>query len=157
MRTQVYRGVDDESARPDHLELYRGPAYGLMIGVVSMENDKGDPEANRRLVQNAVMTNHEVGKFMLQFIPLVGPIISKLAGPLLDGIMPKLGKAIADLLDLGDDLIGSVSVPIGTKQLVTLAVQQKTYNAKNVVYKIASPLMAHGGARYKAHFTVEPA
>lgn len=156
LKTQVYRGVDDQSARPDRMELYRGPAYGLSLGIVGMENDKGSPEANRLMIQNAVMTNHEVGKFLLQFIPLVGPIISKAAGPLLDGLMPKLGNAIASFLDLGDDLVGSVTKVLGTRDLVTMAIDQKTNNLKGIVYKFESPMMEHGGARYKAHFTVDP-
>ena len=157
VRTPVYKSVDDQSARPDRIELYRGPAYGVTIGVVGMENDQGDPEKNRLLVQTAVKTNHEVGKFLLQFIPLVGPIISKLAGPLLDGIMPKLADGIASVLDLGDDLVGSVSVPLSTKTLVTLATRGSVSDLKGIKYKIGSATMANGGARYAAYFSVDPA
>jgi hypothetical protein len=155
--TKVYSGVDDQSARPDRMELYRGPAYGLRIGVVGMENDKGDPEKSRQIIQTAVKTNHEIGKFMLQFIPLVGPIISKIAGPALDGLMPKIADGIASILDLGDDLIGSVSVPLSTKKLVTLATRGSVTDLKGIKYKIGSPTMAQGGARYAAFFSVDPA
>jgi uncharacterized protein with LGFP repeats len=157
VRTRVYDGVDDKSARPDRIELYRGPAYGMTLGVVGMEKDNGNPESNRAIVENAVKTNHEVGKFLLQFIPLVGPIISKVAGPALDGLMPKLGNAIAAVLDLGDDVVGQVSVPLSTKQLVKLALQQETYNRSGIVYKVQSGMMERGGARYMAYFTVDPA
>jgi hypothetical protein len=157
VRTKVYEGVDDNSARPDRIELYRGPAYGMTLGVVGMEKDNGSPDGNRAIVQEAVKTNHEVGKFLLQFIPLVGPIISKVAGPALDGLMPKLGNAIAALLDLGDDVVGDVSVPLSTKRLVKLAVQQETYNRSGIIYKVQSGMMTKGGARYMAYFTVDPA
>ncbi|WP_447725965.1 LGFP repeat-containing protein [Sphingomonas koreensis] len=157
LRTKVYDGVDDQSARPDRLELYRGPAYGMTLGVVGMEKDMGNPDANLELVQTAVKTNHEVGKFLLQFIPLVGPIISKVAGPALDGLMPKLGAGIASLLDLGDDVVGEVSLPLSTKRLVSLAVRRETYNNKGIVYKFESGMMQKSGARYKAYFTVDPA
>jgi len=157
VRTKVYEGVDDNSARPDRIELYRGPAYGMTLGVVGMEKDNGSPDGNRAIVQEAVKTNNEVGKFLFQFIPLVGPIISKVAGPALDGLMPKLGNAIAALLDLGDDVVGEVSVPMSTKRLVKLAVQQETYNRSGIVYKVQSGMMEKGGARYMAYFTVDPA
>jgi hypothetical protein len=157
VRTRVYESVDDGSARPDRIELYRGPAYGMTIGVVGMEKDHGSPDGNRAVVQEAVKTNHEVGKFLLQFIPLVGPIISKVAGPALDGLMPKLGGAIAALLDLGDDVVGEVSVPLSTKRLVKLAIQRETYNRNGIVYKQQSGMMEKGGARYMAYFTVDPA
>lgn len=157
LRSKVYGGVDDSSARPDHLELYRGPAYGLIVGVVGMEHDNGDPDKNKELVQGIVKANHEVGKFMLQFIPLVGPIISKIAGPLLDGIMPKIGAAIANLLDLGDDRVGSVSVALPTKKLVTLATRGSVSDLKGIHHKLGSGTMAHGGARYEAFFSVDPA
>lgn len=150
-------GVDDRSARPDRLELYRGPAYGMTLAVVGMEKDMGDPDRNRAIVQDAVKGNHEVGKFLLQFIPLVGPIISKVAGPALDGLMPKLGAGIAALLDLGDDVVGEAVLPLSTKRLVTLAVRTQTYDNKGIVYKLESGMMQRGGARYKAYFTVEPA
>jgi hypothetical protein len=157
VRTKVYESVDDQSARPDRIELYRGPAYGMTLGVVGMEKDNGNPENNRKIVEQAVKTNHEVGKFLLQFIPLVGPIISKLAGPALDGLMPKLGNAIAALLDLGDDVVGEVSLSFSTRRLVELALQQETYNRAGIVYKQQSGMMQKGGARYMAYFTVDPA
>lgn len=157
LRSKVYGGVDDSSARPDHLELYRGPAYGLTIGVVGMEHDNGDPDKNKELVQLAVKTNNEVGKFMIEFIPLVGPIISKVAGPLLDKIMPTIGNAIATLLDLGDDKVGSKTVALSTKKLVTLATRGSVSDLKGIKYKLGSGTMAHGGARYEAFFSVDRA
>lgn len=157
VRTRVYQSVDDNSARPDRIELYRGPAYGMTLGIVGMEQDNGNPENNRKIVEQAVKTNHEVGKFLLQFIPLVGPIISKIAGPALDGLMPKLGNAIAAVLDLGDDVVGEVSLSLSTKKLVKLALQRETYNRSGIIYKQQSGMMQKGGARYMAYFTVDPA
>lgn len=158
LRSQTYEGVDDRTVRPDRVELYRGPAYGLTVGVVAMEGDFGSAEANRVLVEQAVMTNHEVGKFMLQFIPLVGPIISKIAGPALDKVMPPLANGIASVLDLGDDIVGTDSVALSTRKLVTLATRGSVYRAANKLpYKVESAMMEGGGARYKALFSVDPA
>lgn len=158
LRSQTYEGVDDRTVRGDNVELYRGPAYGVTIGVVAMESDFGSAEANRVLVEQAVMTNHEVGKFMLQFIPLVGPIISKIAGPALDKVMPPLANGIASVLDLGDDIVGTDSVALSTKKLVTLAKLGSVYRAENkLAYKVASNMMEGGGARYKVLFSVDPA
>lgn len=157
-RSQTYEGVDDRTVRADRVELYRGPAYGLTIGVVGMEHDFGSPEGNRKAIEQIVMTNHEVGKFLLQFIPLVGPIISKIAGPALDGVMPRLASGIAALLDLQDDLIGNDTIALSTRRLVTLATRGSVYKAEKVLpYKFESAMMAAGGARYKALFTVDPA
>jgi hypothetical protein len=87
----------------------------------------------------------------------VGPIISKIAGPALDGIMPKIADGIAAILDLGDDMIGSVSVPLSTKKLVTLATRGGVSDLKGIKYKFGSGTMAKGGARYAAYFSVDPA
>ncbi len=157
-RSKTYEGVDDRTVRADRIELYRGPAYGLTLGVVGMEHDFGSEEGNRKAVEQLVMTNHEVGKFLLQFIPLVGPIISKIAGPALDKVMPKLASGIAALLDLQDDLIGSDQIALSTKRLVTLATRGSVYKAEKILpYKLESALLKAGGAEYKALFTVDPA
>lgn len=158
LRSQTYKGVDDRSVRADHLELYRGPAYGLTIGVVAMESDFGNAEKNRKLVEDAVMGNHEIGKWLLEHIPLFGPEISKAAGAALDGLMPKLANEIAAILDLADDRIGEDTVVMPTKLLVTKAASGDIYKAeRTLAYKVASDIMAQGGARYQALFSVDPA
>jgi len=158
LRSKTYDGVDDRTVRADRVELYRGPAYGLTIGVIGMEHDFGSAEANRKIIEQAVMTNHEVGKFLLQFIPLVGPIISKVAGPALDKVMPKVANGIAAVLDLQDDLIGNDTIALSTKKLVLLATRGAVYKAEKILpYKFESAMLQAGGARYKALFSVDPA
>lgn len=158
LRSKTYDGVDDRTVRADRVELYRGPAYGLTIGVIGMEHDFGSAEANRKIIEQAVMTNHEVGKFLLQFIPLVGPIISKIAGPALDKVMPKVANGIAAVLDLQDDLIGNDTIALSTKKLVLLATRGAVYKAEKILpYKFESAMLQAGGARYKALFSVDPA
>lgn len=157
-RSRIYDGVDDRTVRSERIELYRGPAHGLTIGVVGMEHDFGSAESNRKIVEQAVVTNHEVGKFILDHIPLVGPAISKAAGVALDGLMPKLANEIATVLDLGDDRIGETAVVLRTRKLVTLATRGNVYKAEGILpYKIESGMMEAGGARYKALFSVDPA
>lgn len=153
-RTRVYSGVDDNSARPDSMEVYRGPAYGLTIGITAMEQDFGSPEAMRLKVQAAVDAHHEVGKFALQFIPLVGPLLSKTLGPALGALMPHVGKALSGLLNLGDDRVGSTVLSLRTKQLVLLASRTANAHFKGIGYKVESATMSGGGAYYRVYFEV---
>jgi hypothetical protein len=157
VRTQVYSGVDDRSSRPDLLEIYRGPAWGVVVKVTAMERDHGDPEKVRQKIQSMWVANHEVGKFALEHIPLVGPALSKLAAALLDDVMPDVGNAIADLLNMGDDTIGVHVFQLRTKQLVMLATRTPNSVFKGIGYKVQSGMMKRGGAEYRVYLGVVPA
>jgi hypothetical protein len=157
LRTKVYSGVDDNSSRPDLMELYRGPAWGIGIVVTAMEQDHGDPEKARQKIQSAWVANHEIGKFVMDFIPLVGPILSKLAGALLDDVMPSVGNSLAGFLNMGDDTIGTYAFTLKTKQLVMLATRTPNSVFKGIGYKLQSGMMKRGGAEYRVYLGVVPA
>lgn len=74
--SRVYSDVDDGDQRPDLMELYRGRAYGINIGIVLMENDFGDPNRYRDQVVAVVQGVHTAGTLALGLIPVVGPIIA---------------------------------------------------------------------------------
>lgn len=157
LRTKVYSGVDDNSSRPDLMELYRGAAWGVVVKVTAMERDHGDPEKIRQKIQSAWVANHEVGKFALEHIPLVGPALSKLAAALLDDVMPSVGNAIAAVLNMGDDTIGEYVFHLRTKQLVMLATRTPNSVFKGIGYKVQSGMMKRGGAEYRVYLGVVPA
>lgn len=154
--TRTYDDVDAGEARPDLIELYRGRPYGLNIGIVLMESDFGDPNKYREDVQKVVDKVHAAGTVALGAIPVVGPAIAAVAGPLLGKLMPALGGAINDLFDWGDDRVGSANVTLTARELVLLATRTSNSTFKGIGFKRESDLISGDGASYKAYFGVVP-
>jgi hypothetical protein len=155
--SRVYQGVDAGESMPDLMEVYRGPPYGINIGTVIMENDFGDPNRYRDEVNKIVMGVHTAGTLALGLIPVVGPVIAAIAGPALGSLMPSLGGAVNDLLDFGDDRIGSGNLSISAKLMVLLAARTNNSIFGGIGFKIESPLISGSGASYKAYYGVVPA
>jgi hypothetical protein len=155
-KSKIYSDVDGGEANPDLVEIYRGEPYGANIGAVLMENDFGDPEKYKEDVQKVVMGVHSAGTVALGLIPIVGPIIAAVAGPALGSLMPRIGGAISDLFDWGDDRIGSSVQTISAKQMVLLATRTSNSTFKGIGYKLETPLISGSGASYKAYFGVTP-
>ncbi|RYE17250.1 MAG: hypothetical protein EOP45_16120, partial [Sphingobacteriaceae bacterium] len=156
-RTQIYSDVDAKEVRPDLMEIYRGKPYGINIAAVLMENDFGDPNKYKDEIQKAVMAVHQAGTAALGLIPLVGPIVAAIAGPALGSLMPKIGGAINDLFNWGDDRIGSCNITLSAKQMVLLATRTNNSTFHGIGYKVESPLISGSGASYKAYFGTVPA
>jgi hypothetical protein len=156
-RTQVYSDVDAGESRPDLLEIYRGRPYGINLAAVLMENDFGSPDRYKDEVQAAVMAVHVAGTAALGLIPTVGPIIAAIAGPALGKLMPKVGGAISDLFDWGDDRIGGSNMTVSAKQMVLLAARTPNSSFQGIGYKLESGLISGEGASYKVYFGVVPA
>lgn len=157
VRTKIYEGVDAGEARPDLIEIYRGKPYGMTIGTVLMEHDFGDPARYEDDVKAVVMGVHTAGTLALGLIPVVGPIIAAIAGPSLGALMPSLGGAINNLLNLGDDRIASGNLTLSARQMVLLAARTDNSTFKGIGFKAQSPLLAGSGASYKAYFGLVPA
>lgn len=156
-RSQVYADVDGGETRPDLLELYRGKPYGVTIGTVLMENDFGDPERYKADVQAVVMGVHTAGTLALGLIPIVGPIIAAVAGPSLGALMPALGGAVNNLLNLGDDRLASANLTLSARQMVLLAARTSNSEFNGIGYKAETPLLSGEGASYKVYFGLAPA
>lgn len=156
IRSPIYEEVDDGDGRADLIELYRGKPYGLAISCVLMEHDFGDPDRYKEEVTKVV---EQVAKGVtagIAAIPVVGPPIAVVAGPVLQLFVPALGGALSDLFDWGDDRVGSQEFTISAKQMVVLAARTQPSAFRGVLYKVESPLVSGFGATYKIHFTVEP-
>lgn len=156
-RSQIYTDVDAGESRPDLVEIYRGRPYGMNIGTVVMESDFGDPDKYKDDIQKTVLGVHAAGTIALGLIPVVGPMIAAIAGPALKTLMPSIGGAINNALDLGDDRVGSTNVTVSAKQMVLLAARTPNTNFHNIGYKVESGLIAGSGASYKAYYGIVPA
>ncbi len=157
VRTQIYEDVDAGEARPDLIEIYRGKPYGMTIGTVLMEHDFGDPVRYEADVKAVVMGVHTAGVLALGLIPVAGPIIAAVAGPTLGALMPSLGGAINNLLNLGDDRISSGNLTLSAREMVLLAARTDNATFKGIGFKAQSPLLSGDGASYKAYFGLVPA
>ena len=157
VRTQVYRDVDGGETYPDLVELYRGRPYGINLSAILMENDFGDPDRYRTEIQTVVNAAHAVGTAALGLIPVVGPFVAAVAGPALGALMPKVGKALNDLLDTDDDNLGTIEITWSAKQMVLLAAQTGNQEFDGIGYKAESPLISGEGASYKLYFGIVPA
>ena len=155
-RTQIYDDVDSGESRPDLIEIYRGPPYGINIGSVVMENDFGDPDKYKDEIQKVVMGVHTAGTLALGLIPVVGPVIAAIAGPSLGALMPSIGGAISDWMNFGDDRIGSSTITISARQMVVLAARTENSNFGGIGFKAESTLVSGSGASYKAYFGIIP-
>lgn len=157
LRSRVYEDVDGGETRPDLIEVYRGRPYGITISTVVMEHDFGDPEHYRKEVQTTVDVAHGIGTAALGLIPIVGPFVAAVAGPSLGALMPKVGQAINDLLDTGDDRIGTGELIWTAKQMVLLAARTGNQEFRGIGFKGETPLVSGHGASYKAYFGIVPA
>lgn len=153
-RSKIYDDVDDKESRPDSLEIYRGKPYGINIGTILMEHDFGDVEKNRQEIEKWMKGAHKVGMSGLGYVPLIGPAIAALAGPVLEKLMPELGKAVFDMFNFGDDRIGSVKNIFSAKQMIILALQTNK-KFKNISYKFETSLIKGGGASYQVFYGIE--
>lgn len=156
-RSRIYEDVDSGDSRPDLIEIYRGKPYGININTIVMEHDFGEPDKYKEEVQKIVLGVHAAGTVALGLIPVVGPVIAAIAGPALGALMPAIGGAISDLLNLGDDSLGSGTVTLSARQMVLLAARTPNANQYDIGYKAESPLISSQGATYRAYFGIVPA
>jgi hypothetical protein len=157
VRTTVYADVDGGETRPDLMEIYRGRAGGLVLGVRIMEHDHGDPEKYRRDVEAAVAQASKVVSTLVAYIPVFGPLLSGAAAEGLAKAQPTVTNAVNKLLDTGDDTIGTASITLSPKQMVLLAARAPQSTERSVGFKVASPLVSGHGGSYKVYFGVVPA
>jgi hypothetical protein len=156
-RSQVYDDVDAGETRPDLLEIYRGRPYGINVGTVVMEHDDDDPDRYKGEINDALMAAHALGTRGLGVIPVVGPAIAAIAGPVLAKFMPVLGDAINGLLDLRDDTIGNSTVTLSGRQMVLLAARTANNDFNGIGWKFESGVISGEGASYVAYYGTIPA
>jgi hypothetical protein len=153
VRSQVYRDVDGGESRPDEVEIYRGPAHGLNLGVVFMENDEGDPNKYRDEIEAGVRTT--AGAIAAAVTAVGGPLVGGAVATILQKFAPDIAKAINDLLDFGDDKIDTETIVLDAGRLTATA-NAPSLNSRGISYKIESKLFSGDGSSYKAYFDVIP-
>lgn len=156
-RSRIYEGVDAGEGRPDLIEIYRGKPGGLTISVLLIERDYGNPDKYKEAMQSAVGTAFAGITALIAIIPVVGPVIAGIAGPILSVVAPTVGSELNRLLDTDDDLVGQTTLVITAKQLAVLASRTANSKEKDVGFKLATPLLTGHGASYKAYFDIVPA
>ena len=151
-----YEGVDARESRPDLIEVYWGKPRGLTISVLLMEHDYGDPDVYKSAMQSAIGTAFAGITALIAIIPIVGPVIAGIAGPIFAAVTPTVGAELNRLLDTGDDKIGEATVALTPKQMVVLAARTVNSKENGVSYKMATPLLSAFGASYKVYFGIVP-
>ena len=154
-RSGVYADVDAGESRAEAIELYRGPATGVVLTVQLMEHDAGDPDRYTAAMKQATVAGFAAVAGALTFVPVVGPILSGVAGPLLTAAAPAVGEALSGALDTGDDEIGKTVIALSAKQMVLLAARTPYRAAMGVPLKLETELLSGGGASYKACFAMD--
>lgn len=155
-KTKVYEDVDGGESRPDLLEIYQGKPNGLTISVLLMEHDEGNPDEYRDLVKSYVNKGLDGAKAALPYIPVVGPVLAEIGGPVLDFMKPRVEDGINKILDTGDDRIGLETIYISPKRMVILAARTPNQVERGVGYKEVTPLMSGDGGSYKVYFGIVP-
>jgi hypothetical protein len=156
-RSWIYDDVDGGESRPDLLEVYRGKPHGMALSVLLMEHDDGDPDKYKAAMQSAVGAAFTGITALIALIPVVGPIISTVAAPLLSVVAPAVGTELNRLLDTDDDKIGEATIALTAKQMVVLAARTANSVERAVGFKVVTPLLNGLGASYKVYFGIVPA
>ncbi|MGB8386130.1 MAG: hypothetical protein WCG47_33665 [Dermatophilaceae bacterium] len=154
VRSQIYNDVDDGENRADLVELYRGPAYGIQLGMLLMEHDSGDANAVRGQVDAAVKTASAI--VTAAVTAGGGPLAGLAVGAALGAAGPSIVDAVNDALDTGDDPLGTQTRFLSRRELTDLVSAVRQY-VDDVEFTFQSSLFTGDGASYKACFDVVPA
>lgn len=152
-KTQVYTKVRPKNARPDNLEIYRGPPFGAGITAVLFEEDFGDASKMRDTIEQGVQAAHQAGTGAALAIPVVGVAVA--AG--LEAGWQEYGddvkKFIADRFGLEDDNIDTQSLFISAKQMILMS-QAPRNQEHGISWHVNTKFSGEGGS-WMAYFNVE--
>lgn len=154
LRSQVWQNINEHTAMPDNLELYRGRPYGIGVSVTLMEQDMGDPDKYLEKIETSLMAAHAAGTAAMAAIPVVGIVLAGTLGPLLAETVPAVAQVFNDLLDTGDDVLANHAMTFTGRDMVLTAAQGEDRTFEGLRFRIESPILAGQGASYKAHFTI---
>ncbi|HYI68831.1 MAG TPA: hypothetical protein VEX87_03740 [Skermanella sp.] len=156
-KTRTYDDVDGGESRPDLLDVYLGKPWGLAIHCLLMEHDEGNPDKYKEVVKNAVMAASAGISTVTALVPIVGPALSGIVGPLLKLLEPDIVGGVNALLDTDDDQLGQHAIVLTGKDMVVFAAKAMESKEKDVIYKFATPNISGDGASYRVYFTMSPA
>lgn len=150
--TQIYDDVDSGNSRPDSVELYHGLPNGVMVSTRLLENDFGDPNKYREQVKQGVNILGDMTKEACR--DKYGPEAGKLCEETWNRNESGIIEFITDLIDSGDDELGSELRHFTAKEMVTLAsTPRKTH--WGIEYHLESKLFDRDGATYKVYWAIE--
>jgi hypothetical protein len=149
-----YRNVDAGGSFPYPIfDVYDGsPGRGLLLPVVLMERDQGDPAHYHSLVATAT------GAVIGGVITVVGLVasagVAAAATPVLVSATPFIVEAIDSALGSEDDHVGQTVLAIPAKDLCWRW-QQPFLAERDIQYDLATDLITDDDAGYKAYFEIE--
>lgn len=152
--TRIYN-TSPGSVRPDLMEVYTGKPNGLMINVLMMEHDLGDPNKYREMVERGVKETSKAVSLALGFIPVVGPLLSVGAAAFLDAVSGDVIEEVNKFLHTEDDILGQQAMLITAKDMVVLS-RRPNMHDQAIGYKVVSKLFDAQGSSYKVHFGIVP-
>lgn len=130
--------------------VYAGnPGSALVIPVVLMEHDLGDPTQAHSLVATAI--GGAAGTIALALAIFASAGAAAVGGAAIATAVPLLVTAIDEALGAEDDYVGEASLIISAKALVT-AFRTPLSRERDIDYHVATDLIAGDGAGYKAYF-----
>jgi hypothetical protein len=157
-RTRIYDDVDGGEGVGDLIELYRGKPLGISIHSLLMEYDYGDPDRYEGAMKQGVAAGYTAMEEGLDFVPIVGPLLSKGARAVREYLEPLIAEWLNALLDTDDDAIGIDDVVLSPKQMVVLAARTQNSTSRGVGFKAETQLLSSGhGESYKVYFGLIPA
>jgi hypothetical protein len=152
IRSQIYEGVDAHEARPDLIELYRGMPEGIVISVLLMEHDEGDPDKYKDAVTAGVVAASSAVTAGIAAFPVVGLFLAPVAAVVLKEIGPDVVSAVNNLLGTGDDVLGNTVLHLTAKQMVVLATRTVNQDIAGIGWKVETEQLTGQGSDYKAYF-----
>jgi len=155
-RTQVYSGLSEGRSRPDLLEIYRGPPYGMNVHVVVMDRDLKDPNACREVIESIVRTEHADRMSSLPVSSTAGPALADPAAPILTALIPAWAAAVDRLIAPAEGHPGSRGLWLSPRDLVVLAAAGRTEHIDGIRYTFRTGCRGRSGATYHVHFEVVP-
>ena len=154
LKSQIYNHVRPKSARPDNLEIYRGPPFGAGILATLFEEDFGDASKMRDRIEQGVEAAHQAGAGAAIFIPVVGVAVAAALEAGWQAYGDKVKSFVADRFGLEDDKIDTKSVFISPKQLILLS-QAPRHEEHGISWHVNTPLLSGEGGSWRAYFNVE--
>lgn len=154
LRSQVWRNINEHTAMPTTLELYRGRPYGIGVTVTMMEQDMGNPDEYLQKIESSLMAAHLAGTAAMAAIPGIGIVLAGTLGPLLAETVPAVAQVFNDLLDTGDDVLANEAMTFRGRDMVLTAARGEDRTFEGLRFRLESPLLAGQGASYKAYFTI---
>lgn len=146
----VYEPVDAGGTFPDAgAVLYEGPAQGLGMIAVMMEQDYGDAKEQRDMIDTMVKAFLSAAYSAGTGTPPAGPVSSFI------GFVSKaIADLVVDILGLKDDLIEAKEDHLYAKHLENMGSYPPWYKYQGIEYHFELPHEGDGGM-YRSYYDIE--